>query len=423
MENKSNTNSTLEGGVTSVPLQGLGVNLGAAGIDANGYYGNFGGAYIPEILHGSVERLTEAYFAIKNDATFKAEYYDLLKNYVGRPSPLYFGKRLSELYGTNIYLKREDLNHTGAHKINNSLGQILLAKRMGKTRIIAETGAGQHGVATATACALMGLECIVFMGKTDVERQFLNVQKMRMLGAKVEAVTSGNMTLKDATNEAIRYWCSNPDSFYIIGSTIGPHPYPDMVAFFQSVISEEIKVQLQEHIGRDYPDYLMACVGGGSNAMGTYYHYLNDERVKIISAEAGGLGLESGESAATIHLGREGIIHGCRTLLMQDEDGQITEPYSISAGLDYPGIGPAHAHFAHTGRTKVHAVTDTEALDAAFELTKLEGIIPAIESAHALALLKKEKNTFKPTDIVVLTVSGRGDKDMDTYVKYFTPNH
>jgi tryptophan synthase beta chain len=261
------------------------------------------------------------------------------------------------------------------------------------------------------------------MGKTDVERQFLNVQKMRMLGAKVEAVTSGNMTLKDATNEAIRYWCSNPDSFYIIGSTIGPHPYPDMVAFFQSVISEEIKVQLQEHIGRDYPDYLMACVGGGSNAMGTYYHYLNDERVKIISAEAGGLGLESGESAATIHLGREGIIHGCRTLLMQDEDGQITEPYSISAGLDYPGIGPAHAHFAHTGRTTVHAVTDTEALDAAFELTKLEGIIPAIESAHALALLKKEKNTFKPTDIVVLTVSGRGDKDMDTYVKYFTPNH
>ena len=392
-------------------------------IDANGYYGNFGGAYIPEILHGSVERLTEAYFAIKDDATFKVEYYDLLKNYVGRPSPLYFAKRLSELYGTNIYLKREDLNHTGAHKINNSLGQILLAKRMGKTRIIAETGAGQHGVATATACALMGLECIVFMGKTDVERQFLNVQKMRMLGAKVEAVTSGNMTLKDATNEAIRYWCSNPDSFYIIGSTIGPHPYPDMVAFFQSVISEEIKVQLQEHIGRDYPDYLMACVGGGSNAMGTYYHYLNDERVKIISAEAGGLGIESGESAATIHLGREGIIHGCRTLLMQDEDGQITEPYSISAGLDYPGIGPAHAHFAHTGRTKVHAVTDTEALDAAFELTKLEGIIPAIESAHALALLKKEKNTFKPTDIVVLTVSGRGDKDMDTYVKYFTPNH
>jgi tryptophan synthase beta chain len=422
MENNINTNSPSQSGDTSAPLQGLGVNLNAGGIDENGYYGEFGGAYIPEILHGAVERLKKAYFEIKDDASFKAEYYDLLKNYVGRPSPLYHAKRLSQLYRTNIYLKREDLNHTGAHKINNSLGQILLAKRMGKTRIIAETGAGQHGVATATACALMGLECIVFMGKTDVERQFLNVQKMRMLGAKVEPVTSGNWTLKDATNEAIRYWCSNPDSFYIIGSTIGPHPYPDMVAFFQSVISEEIKSQLQEQVGRDYPDYLMACVGGGSNAMGTYYHYLNDERVKIISAEAGGLGIESGESAATIHLGREGIIHGCRTLLMQDEDGQITEPYSISAGLDYPGIGPVHAHLAKTGRTKVWAINDDEALEAAFELTKLEGIIPAIESAHALALLKKEKQTFKPTDIVVLTVSGRGDKDMETYVKHFTPN-
>lgn len=387
--------------------------------DQNGYYGEFGGAYIPEILHGTVERLTAAYLAIKNDASFKAEYYDLLKHYVGRPSPLYFAKRLSAEYGTQIYLKREDLNHTGAHKINNSLGQILLAKRMGKTRIIAETGAGQHGVATATACALMGLECIVFMGKTDVERQFLNVQKMRMLGAKVEPVTSGNMTLKDATNEAIRYWCSNPDSFYIIGSTVGPHPYPDMVAYFQSVISEEIKDQLQEQISRDYPDYLIACVGGGSNAMGTYFHYLNDERVKILSAEAGGLGVDSGETAATIHIGTKGIIHGAKTLIMQNEDGQITEPYSISAGLDYPGIGPAHAHFARTGRTEVLAVTDQEALDAAFELTRLEGIIPAIESAHALAVLKMKKEVFKPTDIVVLNVSGRGDKDMDTYVKYF----
>jgi tryptophan synthase beta chain len=396
----------------------LGVR-GSYSIDNNGYYGNFGGAYIPEILHGTVERLKEAFYAIKDDASFKAEYYDLLKNYVGRPSPLYFAKRLSAEYGTNVYLKREDLNHTGAHKINNALGQILLAKRMGKTRIIAETGAGQHGVATATACALMGLECIVFMGKTDVERQFLNVQKMRMLGATVEPVTSGNWTLKDATNEAIRYWCSNPDSFYIIGSTVGPHPYPDMVGFFQSVISEEIKWQLQEQIGRDYPDYLMACVGGGSNAMGTYYHYINDERVKIISAEAGGLGVETGETAATISIGTVGIIHGFRTLLMQDEDGQITEPYSISAGLDYPGIGPAHAYFAQVGRTKVHAINDDEALEAAFELTRLEGIIPAIESAHALALLKKEKGTFKPDDIVVLTVSGRGDKDMDTYVKYF----
>ena len=392
---------------------------GGWGIDSSGYYGEFGGAYIPEILHGTVERLKEAYFAIKEDDSFRAEYYDLLKNYVGRPSPLYFAKRLSACYGTNIYLKREDLNHTGAHKINNALGQILLAQRMGKTRIIAETGAGQHGVATATACALMGLECIVFMGKTDVERQFLNVQKMRMLGATVEPVTSGNMTLKDATNEAIRYWCSNPDSFYIIGSTVGPHPYPDMVGFFQSVISEEIKEQLNEQTGRDYPDHLIACVGGGSNAMGTYYHYLNDERVNIISAEAGGMGVETTETAATITLGSVGIIHGAKTLLMQDEDGQITEPYSISAGLDYPGIGPAHAFLARAGRTKVHPVNDDEALEAAFELTRLEGIIPAIESAHALAILKKEKQNFKPDDIVVVTVSGRGDKDMDTYVKYF----
>jgi len=394
-------------------------SLGAGGIDKNGYYGEFGGAYIPEILHGSFEKLKEAFYAIKDDASFKAEYYKLLKDYVGRPSPLYFATRLSAEYGTNIYLKREDLNHTGAHKINNALGQILLAKRMGKTRIIAETGAGQHGVATATACALMGLECIVFMGKTDVERQFLNVQKMRMLGATVESVTSGNMTLKDATNEAFRYWCSNPDSFYIVGSTVGAHPYPDMVGFFQSVISEEIKWQLQEQVGRDYPDYLIACVGGGSNAMGTYYHYLNDERVKIISAEAGGLGVETGETAATISLGTIGIIHGAKTLLIQDEDGQIIEPYSISAGLDYPGIGPAHAFFAKIGRTKVHAVNDDEALDAAFELTRLEGIIPAIESAHALAVLKKEKGNFGANEIVVLTVSGRGDKDMDTYVKHF----
>ncbi len=385
--------------------------------DNKGYYGSFGGAYIPEILHGSVERLKAAFDEAKADPAFKAEYYDLLKHYAGRPSPLYHAKRLSALYGTNIYLKREDLNHTGSHKINNALGQILLAKRMGKTRIIAETGAGQHGVATATACALMGFECIVFMGKTDVDRQYLNVQKMNMLGAKVEPVTSGNMTLKDATNEAMRYWCSNPDSFYIIGSTVGPHPYPDMVAYFQSVISEEIKLQLQEQINRDYPDYLIACVGGGSNAMGTYFHYLNDERVKIISAEAGGLGIESGETAATIHVGTIGIIHGFRTLLIQDEDGQIIEPYSISAGLDYPGVGPAHAHFAQIGRTKVHAINDDEALEAAFELTKMEGIIPAIESAHALAVLKKEQPNFKPDDVVVLTVSGRGDKDMETYIK------
>ncbi|VBB44628.1 tryptophan synthase, beta subunit [uncultured Paludibacter sp.] len=390
-------------------------------LNNNGYYGEFGGAYIPEILHGTVEKLKVAFYDAKNDTSFQKEYADLLKNYTGRPSPLYFAKRLSQQYETNIYLKREDLNHTGSHKINNALGQILLAKRMGKTQIIAETGAGQHGVATATACALMGLECIVFMGKTDVGRQFLNVQKMKMLGAKVEPVTSGNMTLKDATNEAIRYWCSNPQAFYIIGSTVGPHPYPEMVAYFQSVISEEIKWQLKEQTNKDFPDYLIACVGGGSNAMGTYYHFLDNENVKIISAEAGGKGIETGETAATIHVGTTGIIHGSKTLVMQDEDGQIIEPYSISAGLDYPGIGPVHAYLARKGRTKVIAINDDEALEAAMELTRLEGIIPAIESAHALAILKKEKQNFKKEDVIVLTVSGRGDKDMETYIKVTAP--
>ncbi|MBP9016502.1 MAG: tryptophan synthase subunit beta [Paludibacteraceae bacterium] len=387
--------------------------------DEKGFYGEFGGAYIPEILHASVEQLKKAFLSIKGDETFKNEYYDLLRNYVGRPTPLYFARRLSEQYGARIYLKREDLNHTGAHKINNALGQVLLARKMGKTHMLAETGAGQHGVAAATACALMGMDCTVFMGKTDIERQYLNVQKMRMLGAKVEPVTSGNMTLKDATNEAIRYWCSHPDSYYIIGSTVGPDPYPEMVGYFQSVISEEIKLQLQEKIGRNYPDYLMACIGGGSNAMGTYYHFLNDERVKIISAEAGGMGIETGKTAATIHLGKIGIIHGAKTLILQNEDGQIDEPYSVSAGLDYPGVGPAHAFFAKIGRTKVYAINDDEAMEAAFELTRLEGIIPAIESAHALAILKKEKENFQSDEVVVLTVSGRGDKDMDTYVKYF----
>jgi tryptophan synthase beta chain len=387
--------------------------------DEKGFYGEFGGAYIPEILHASVEQLKKAFLSIKGDETFKNEYYDLLRNYVGRPTPLYFARRLSEQYGVRIYLKREDLNHTGAHKINNALGQVLLARKMGKTHMLAETGAGQHGVAAATACALMGMDCTVFMGKTDIERQYLNVQKMRMLGAKVEPVTSGNMTLKDATNEAIRYWCSHPDSYYIIGSTVGPDPYPEMVGYFQSVISEEIKLQLQEKIGRNYPDYLMACIGGGSNAMGTYYHFLNDERVKIISAEAGGMGIETGKTAATIHLGKIGIIHGAKTLILQNEDGQIDEPYSVSAGLDYPGVGPAHAFFAKIGRTKVYAINDDEAMEAAFELTRLEGIIPAIESAHALAILKKEKENFQSDEVVVLTVSGRGDKDMDTYVKYF----
>lgn len=384
-------------------------------IDSNGYYGEFGGAYVPEILHEAVRNLQENYEQIILSDEFQQEYQTLLTDYVGRPSPLYHAKRLSDKYGCKIYLKREDLNHTGAHKINNTVGQILIARKMGKTRIIAETGAGQHGVATATVCALMGMECTVFMGKTDVERQQPNVKKMEMLGAKVVAVTSGNMTLKDATNEAIRDWCCHPsDTFYIIGSTVGPHPYPEMVARLQSVISSEIKEQMTRKEGRDYPDYLIACVGGGSNAAGTVYHYLDNKKVKIVLTEAAGLGVDSGQSAATIHLGKKGIIHGACTLLMQDEDGQIKEPYSISAGLDYPGIGPLHAHLSNTKRAAVLAVTDDEALDAAFELTRLEGITPALESAHALGALSKID--FKPDQIVVLTLSGRGDKDMDTYL-------
>lgn len=386
-------------------------------VDTNGFYGEFGGAYIPEILYDNVETLKNSYLDIINDPSFQKEYNDLLRDYAGRPSPLYLANRLSLKYGCKIYLKREDLNHTGSHKINNALGQILIARRMGKTRILAETGAGQHGVATATVCALMNMECIVYMGATDVARQKLNVQKMEMLGATVVPVTSGNMTLKDATNEAIRDWCSHPsDTYYVIGSTIGPHPYPDMVARLQSVISEEIRKQLLEKEGRETPDYLIACVGGGSNAAGTIYHFIDEPQTKIVLAEAAGKGIDSGESAATIHLGRLGIIHGCKTLLMQSEDGQIEEPYSISAGLDYPGIGPMHAHLAQIGRSEVLAVTDDEAMDAAFELTKLEGIIPAIESAHALGALNKKQ--FNADDVVVLCLSGRGDKDMETYINY-----
>ncbi len=386
-------------------------------VNENGYYGQFGGAYIPEILHRCVTELREAYLRIMESSSFKQDFDQLLRDYVGRPSPLYYSRQLSERYGAKIYLKREDLNHTGAHKINNTIGQILIAREMGKTRIIAETGAGQHGVATATVCALMQMPCTVYMGKTDVERQQVNVKKMEMMGATVVPVTSGNMTLKDATNEAIRDWCSHPsDTHYIIGSTIGPHPYPDLVARLQSVISKEIKLQLQEKEGRDYPDLLVACVGGGSNAAGTIYEYLDNEHVKIVLAEAGGKGVDSGESAATIHLGSVGVLHGCRTLLMQTEDGQITEPYSISAGLDYPGIGPIHAHLAESGRAQVVAITDDEALRAAYELTRHEGIIPALESAHALAAL--EKVTFAPDELVVLTLSGRGDKDLETYFKY-----
>ena len=384
-------------------------------VNNEGYYGEFGGAYIPEILHRCVDELKNAYLNVLDSEDFKQEFNDLLHDYVGRPSPLYLARRLSAKYGCKIYLKREDLNHTGAHKINNAIGQVLLAKRMGKSRIIAETGAGQHGVATATVCALMNMQCIIYMGKTDVERQHVNVEKMKMLGAEVRPVTSGNMTLKDATYEAIRDWCCHPaDTYYVIGSTVGPHPYPDMVARLQSVISEEIRKQLKEHEGREYPDYLMACVGGGSNAAGTIFHYIDDERVQIVLAEAGGKGIETGMSAATIQLGKMGIIHGAKTLVIQNEDGQIEEPYSISVGLDYPGIGPMHANLARQKRAIVLSINDDEAIRAAFELTRLEGIIPALESAHALGALNKMQ--FRPEDIVVLTVSGRGDKDTETYL-------
>lgn len=384
-------------------------------VDENGFYGRFGGAFIPEILHSNIENLKEAYAKYVDDSEFNEEFENLLSDYVGRPTPLYHAKRLSEYYGTNIYLKREDLCHTGAHKINNAIGSVLLAKRMGKTRIIAETGAGQHGVAVATVCALMGLKCVIYMGATDVKRQQPNVERIKMLGAEVVPVTSGNMTLKDATNEAIRDWCCNPsNTFYVIGSTVGPHPYPMMVAHFQSVISKEIKEQVKRLTGKDLPDYVVACIGGGSNAAGAFYHFLNEPNVKLIAAEAAGLGIDSGESAATIRLGSEGIIHGARTLVMQTADGQIVEPYSISAGLDYPGVGPLHAFLATSGRADVAAVTDKEALDAAFRLTRIEGIIPALESAHALAVLDQRK--FGKDDIVVINVSGRGDKDMHTYL-------
>lgn len=386
-------------------------------VDENGYYGEFGGAFVPEVLYKCTEELRRAYVDILESKAFQEEFRGLLKDYVGRPSPLYEARRLSQKYGARLFLKREDLNHTGAHKINNALGQILLARRMGKKRIIAETGAGQHGVATATVCALMDMPCRVYMGKTDMERQYPNVERMRMLGAEVTPVESGNMTLKDAVNEAIRDWCCHPaDTFYIMGSAVGPHPYPDIVARLQSVISEEIKWQLPEQTGRDYPDYLMACVGGGSNAIGCFYHYLDDKRVKLIAAEAGGLGWQTQKTAATIHSGRVGILHGSKTLVLQNEDGQVLEPYSVSAGLDYPGIGPVHANLAKTGRATVYSINDDEALEAAFELTRLEGIIPALESAHILAVLPKMK--FKESDIVVLNVSGRGDKDMETYLKY-----
>lgn len=386
-------------------------------VDENGFYGQFGGAFIPEMLYPNVKELKEAFIEAKSDPTFAEEYKALLKDYVGRPTPLYLAKNLSDKYGATIYLKREDLNHTGAHKINNTVGQILLAKRMNKKRIIAETGAGQHGVATATVCALAGIECVVHMGAKDIERQAPNVARMKMLGAKVKAATCGSETLKDATNEAIRDWINHPeDTFYIIGSVVGPAPYPEMVAYFQSVISEEMKTQLVEKTGQENPDVIVACVGGGSNAAGAYYHYLNENNVDLIAVEASGLGVDSGESAATSVLGTEGIIHGSKTLLMQTSDGQIIEPYSISAGLDYPGIGPLHAHLIQTGRVKAINATDEEALAAAYELTRLEGIIPALESAHALAALSKMKGIKGKT--VVVNLSGRGDKDLATYMNH-----
>ncbi|MEB8330645.1 tryptophan synthase subunit beta [Flavobacteriaceae bacterium KMM 6897] len=387
-------------------------------VDKKGYYGDFGGAYIPEMLYPNVENLRANYLKIMAEPSFKEEFDQLLKDYVGRPTPLYLAKRLSKKYNTKIYLKREDLNHTGAHKINNTIGQILVAKRLGKSRIIAETGAGQHGVATATVCALMGMECIVYMGEIDIARQAPNVARMKMLGAQVRPALSGSRTLKDATNEAIRDWINNPvDTHYIIGSAIGPHPYPDMVTRFQAVISEEIKWQLKEKEGKENPDYVVACIGGGSNAAGTYYHFLHEEEVGIIAVEAAGKGVDSGESAATSALGKEGIIHGCKTLLMQTLDGQITEPYSISAGLDYPGVGPMHAHLYKTGRAEFISITDDDAMQAGLELSKMEGIIPAIETSHALAILEHRK--FKPDDVVVINLSGRGDKDLNTYIKYF----
>lgn len=386
-------------------------------VNEKGYYGDFGGAYIPEMLYPNVEELRQKYLEIMEEDDFKKEFNQLLQDYVGRPSPLYLAERLSERYGANIYLKREDLNHTGAHKINNTIGQILLAQRLGKTRIIAETGAGQHGVATATVCALKGIECVVYMGAIDIERQAPNVARMKMMGAKVVAAESGSKTLKDATNEALRDWINNPiDTHYIIGSVVGPHPYPDLVARFQSIISEEAKKQLLEKKGK-LPDYAIACVGGGSNAMGMFYHFLDDESVQLIAAEAAGKGIDSGLSAATSVLGKEGVLHGSRTILMQTEDGQVIEPYSISAGLDYPGIGPQHAFLHRNKRVEYVSITDDEAMNAGLLLTRLEGIIPAIESAHALAQL--EKMTFKKDDDVIVCLSGRGDKDLDNYMKYF----
>lgn len=386
-------------------------------VSENGYYGQFGGAFIPEMLYPNVEELRSRYLDIIGSEAFKKEFEHLLTTFVGRPTPLYLAKRLSEKHSATVYLKREDLCHTGAHKVNNTVGQIILARHLGKSKIIAETGAGQHGVATATVCALMGMECVVYMGKHDMERQKPNVERMRILGAQVIPSLSGSMTLKDATNEAMRHWINHPsDTHYIIGSVVGPHPYPDMVARFQSVISDEIRKQLLQEQGNPLPDVVVACVGGGSNAAGAYYHFINEPHVRLVGVEAGGKGLTSGESAATTALGKPGVLHGSKTLLMQTEDGQVIEPYSISAGLDYPGIGPMHAHLFETGRVEFLSATDDEAMNAGITLSRLEGIIPAIESAHAIAAL--DKLDLDPDDIVVVNLSGRGDKDLETYIKW-----
>jgi tryptophan synthase beta chain len=387
-------------------------------VDEKGYYGQFGGAYIPELLYPNIAQLAENYLHYIYTPDFQEEFNSLLRDYVGRPTPLYFASRLSEKYNTRVYLKREDLCHTGAHKINNTIGQILLAKRLGKRKIVAETGAGQHGVATATVCALMGLDCIVYMGAVDIERQAPNVARMRMLGAEVRPAMSGSRTLKDATNEAMRHWINNPtDTHYIIGSVVGPHPYPDMVARFQSVISEEIRKQLAEKTGSELPDYVLACVGGGSNAAGAFYHFIDEPSVKLVALEAAGKGVDSGHSAATTALGKPGILHGSKSLLIQSPDGQVIEPYSISAGLDYPGIGPLHAHLFTTGRATFVPVTDEDAMEAGLLCSRLEGIIPAIETAHALAYL--EKLNAAPDETVVICLSGRGDKDLQTYINWF----
>jgi tryptophan synthase beta chain len=386
-------------------------------VNEKGYYGKFGGAFIPEMLYPNIEELREHYLQITRDPAFQEQFHQLLRDYVGRPTPLYLAERLSEKFGAKIYLKREDLCHTGAHKVNNTVGQILLARRLNKKFIIAETGAGQHGVATATVCALMGMPCKVFMGAVDMQRQKPNVERMRILGTEVIPAESGSKTLKDATNEAMRHWINNPkDSHYIIGSVVGPHPYPDMVARFQSVISEEMKWQLKQATGSENPDYVVACVGGGSNAAGAYYHYFDDESVKLVAVEAAGEGVATGRSAATTTLGKPGILHGSRTLLMQTDDGQVTEPHSISAGLDYPGIGPMHANLFDTGRGEFYSVTDDEAMKAGVMLSRLEGIIPAIETAHAIGVLKQMN--LRPEDVVVISLSGRGDKDLETYIKW-----